>query len=112
MVVAFISITFAVGHIASMVAIGQSAEDTVLQIINALVVGFMFMIIILASGNLIICIITHILYNFIASISLVTSTNTNIIIVNLIITVLYFAYLILKAKNIKAYFKAVEFSSI
>lgn len=104
-VVAFISLTFGIGHIVSMVAIDQSAGDTVLQIINAIVVGFMFMIIILASGNLTICIITHILYNFIASISLVRSTDTSIIIVSMIITVVYFIYLLLMAKNIKAYFK-------
>lgn len=104
-VVAFISFTFAIGHIVSIVAIGQSTEDTILQIINAFVVGFMFMGVILASGNLTICIITHFLYNFIASISLVDSTHTEIIIISLIITVLYFIYLLLCTKKVKAYFK-------
>jgi len=104
-VVTFISFTFAIGHIVSMVAIDQSAADTVLQIINALVVGFMFMAIILASGNLTICIITHILYNFMAGISLIDNSDTSIIVVNLIITVLYFMYLLVKAKNIKSYFR-------
>ncbi len=112
LVVAFISFTFAIGHIVSMVAIDQSVGDTALQIINAFVVGFMFMVIILASGNLTICIITHILYNFIANISLVNSTDASIIILNLIIIVLYFTYLLLRAKNIKTYFKGLELQSI
>jgi len=110
-VVAFISLTFGIGHIVSMIAIDQSAEDTVLQIVNAFVVGLMFMVIILASGNLTICIITHILYNFIANISLVASTDSIIIIINLAITLLYSAYLLFKAKNIKAYFKGLAQSA-
>lgn len=107
-VVAFISFTFAIGHIVSIVAISQSAGDTMLQIINAFVVGFMFMAVILASGNLKICIITHILYNFIAGISRADSTHTEIIFISLIITVLYFVYLLLCSKNVKAYFKSFD----
>lgn len=107
-VVIFISLTFGIGHIVSMVAIDQSAADTVLQIINATIVGFLFMTVILASGNLTICIITHILYNFIASISLVSSTDTNIILISFFVTLLYFAYLLWKAKNVKAYFRGNE----
>ncbi len=103
-VVAFISFTFAIGHIASMVAIGQSGFDTILQIINALVVGFMFMTVMLASKNLTICVIAHIAYNFIANISLMGSTKTAIIIINAVITILYFIYLLFYRKNIKAYF--------
>jgi len=103
-VVAFISFTFAVGHIVSMVAVGQSGTDTVLQIVNAFVVGFMFMAVILASGNLTVCIVAHVLYNFIANISMVNSTNTEIITVNTVITVLYFVYLVFRAKKVKAYF--------
>ncbi|GFP75538.1 CPBP family intramembrane glutamic endopeptidase [Clostridium fungisolvens] len=104
-VVAFISCTFAIGHIVSMVAISQSTTDTILQIINAFVVGFMFMVVILASGNLTICIITHILYNFIANISMVNSTHVEIIVVTTVITILYFVYLLLCGKNSKAYFR-------
>jgi membrane protease YdiL (CAAX protease family) len=103
-VVAFISCTFAIGHIVSMVAVGQSGADTVLQIVNAFVVGLMFMAVILASGNLTICIIAHILYNFLANISMIDSTHTEIIAVNTVITVLYSMYLILRAANFKGYF--------
>ncbi|MDD4689475.1 MAG: CPBP family intramembrane metalloprotease [Eubacteriales bacterium] len=109
-VVSFISFTFAMGHIVSIVAIGQSAGDTMLQIINAFVVGFMFIAVILASGNLTICIITHILYNFMAGISRIDSTHTQIIIANLIITAIYFIYLLLYAKNVKEYFKSLDLS--
>ncbi|WP_426348986.1 CPBP family intramembrane glutamic endopeptidase [Alloiococcus sp. CFN-8] len=103
-VVAFISFTFAIGHIMSMVAINQSGMDTVLQILNSLVVGFMFMIVVLASNNLTICIIAHILYNFLATISLVGNTHIEIIIVNAIITAIYFVYLLFRTKTTKEYF--------
>lgn len=105
-VVAFISFTFAIGHIVSMVAIGQSSTDTVLQIVNAFVVGFMFMAVILASGNLTICIIAHILYNFLANISMVGRTHIEIIAIATIITILYFMYLIFRGKNTKVYFSS------
>lgn len=107
-VVIFISLTFAIGHIVSVVAIGQSMPDTILQIINALVVGFMFMLIILASGNLTVCVIVHVLYNFLSSISMINSTNTSIIYANLIITALYFVYLLFRSQNLKDYFKATD----
>lgn len=105
-VVLFISFTFAIGHIVSMAAIGQSGTDTMLQIANAFVVGFMFMAVILASGNLTICIITHILYNFIGNISMAEGSHIEIIIVNTVITVLYFVYLIFRGKNTRAYFSS------
>ncbi|MDD7794429.1 CPBP family intramembrane glutamic endopeptidase [Clostridium sp. 'White wine YQ'] len=103
-VVIFISFTFAMGHIVSMTAIGQNSTDTVLQIINALVVGCMFMTVILASGNLTICIIVHIMYNFIGNISMANSSHIEIIAVNTTITVLYFLYLFFKGKHTKAFF--------
>lgn len=103
-VVAFISFTFAIGHIISMAAVGQSGGDTILQIVNALVVGLMFMIVILASGNLLICIITHILYNFVANISMVGYTHIEIITLNTMVTVFYLLYLIFRGKNTKLFF--------
>jgi len=103
-VVAFISFTFAIGHIVSMVAVAQSGTDTVLQVLNSFVVGFMFMAVILASGNLTICVIAHILYNFLANISLVGRTTPTMVIINTVITVLYFVYLLFRSKNVKAYF--------
>lgn len=104
-VVIFISLTFAVGHIVSMVAVGMSGGDTLLQIVNAFVVGFMFMSVMLASRNLTICIITHILYNFIANISLVGYTHVEIIAITAGITVIYFIYLLFRSETMKAYFK-------
>lgn len=108
MVVAFISFTFAIGHIVSMAAVGMTGSDTALQIINAFVVGFMFMAVILASGNLTVCVITHILYNFVANISLVGYTHIEIIAFNTIITALYFAYLIIRSKKMKKYFSKAD----
>ncbi len=108
-VVVFISFTFAIGHIVSMAAIGQSGTDTVFQIINAFVVGFMFMEVILASGNLTICIIAHILYNFIGNISMASSSHIEIIVFNTVITALYFVYLIFRTKNTKTYFFSANY---
>lgn len=108
LVVAFISLTFAIGHIVSMVAVGQSGSDTVLQILNAFSVGFMFMAVMLASGNLRLCVIAHVLYNFLAGISLIDATHGEIIVLNTVVTVLYFVYLALRAKNVKAYFRGVK----
>ncbi|HWI61306.1 MAG TPA: CPBP family intramembrane glutamic endopeptidase [Symbiobacteriaceae bacterium] len=103
-VVAFISLTFAMGHIVSMAALGQTSADTLLQVINSLVVGFMFMAVILASGNLTICVIAHVLYNFLANLSLVGRTRPEIIVANTAITVVYFVYLVSRAGNVKAFF--------
>jgi len=103
-VVAFISFTFAIGHIVSMIAVGLSGTDTILQIINAFIVGLLFMMVILASGNLAVCVITHILYNFLANISMVGYTHTEIIWITSVITILYSVYLISRAINVKAYF--------
>ena len=71
-------------------------------------VGFMFMIVVLASNNLTICIIAHILYNFLATISLVGNTHIEIIIVNAIITVIYFVYLLFRTKTTKEYFSNIN----
>jgi uncharacterized protein len=68
----------------------------------------MFMAVILASQNLTICVIAHILYNFLANISMVGSTRVEIIVANTIITVIYFVYLILRTKNTKDYFTGIN----
>jgi membrane protease YdiL (CAAX protease family) len=107
-VIVFISLTFAVGHIVIIVAVGQSGINTVSQIVNAFVVGLMFMVIIISSGNLTVCVITHILYNVLANISMVGSTHTEIIMVNVVITLLYFVYLIFRCPNVKAYFGSIS----
>lgn len=107
-VVAFISFTFAIGHIVSMVAVAQSGTDTVLQVVNSFVVGFMFMAVVLASGNLTICVVAHILYNFLANISLVGRTTLAMVLINTVVTVLYFVYLLFRAKNVKAYFGSAD----
>jgi len=106
--VVFISLTFAAGHILSMAAVGMSGADTFLQIVNASVVGFMFMAVVLASGNLTVCVIAHVLYNFLANISLVGYTRPEIIGVTAVIAALYFAYLLLCTKHVRAYFRGAE----
>lgn len=104
-VVVFISLTFGMGHIVSVVAVGMSSFDTMLQIINASVVGFMFMTVMLASDNLTACIIAHIAYNFLVTICMSSDDIWTRIIVNTVITFLYFTYLFFSRKNIRNYFK-------
>lgn len=65
--------TFGVGHIASL-AIGQGGVDTALQIINATIVGLLFTLVVVATGNLHAVIVAHVLYNGIAQLSQVTDS--------------------------------------
>lgn len=102
-VIFFISFTFAVGHIVSMVAMNMSGWETTLQIINAFVVGFLFMLVMVASKNLRVCIVAHILYNFFANISLVSTTQVTVIVVTVVITLAYSTYLWKNSTEIHEY---------
>ncbi|MFL2100660.1 CPBP family intramembrane glutamic endopeptidase [Desemzia sp. FAM 23989] len=102
-VVLFISSTFAFGHIISLVATQMTGYETSLQIMNAFVVGFLFMVVMISSRNLKVCILAHILYNFLASISNVGSTRIEVVVVTTIIAVLYTAYLWKNAIHLKGY---------
>lgn len=84
--------TFGLGHIASL-AIGQSGIDTTLQIINATVVGLLFTLMVVATGNLHAVIVAHILYNAIATLSQSTD-NTMMLIAGVIVLVVYGGWLL------------------
>ena len=60
--------TFGVGHVANLL-IGQSGADTVGQIINAAVVGLIFTLVVVATGDLRAVIVAHILHNIVARLS-------------------------------------------
>ena len=62
------ALTFGVGHAASLL-IGENLGDTALQILNATVVGLVFTLVVLATGNLHAVIAAHFLYNAIAQIA-------------------------------------------
>lgn len=89
------SLTFGIGHVIS-VLIGQSGQDTVFQIINATVVGLLFTLVVLATGNLTAVIIAHILYNIIATLSH-TGQDAALILPGLVILVVYGAWLLFGA---------------
>lgn len=107
-VVVFGSLTFDMGHIVSVIAVGMSNSDALLQIINASIVGFMFMTVMLASENLTACIIAHIAYNFLVTVCMPNDDVWTRIIVNSVITLLYFVYLFFSRKNIKRYFNQID----
>lgn len=102
-VIFFISFTFAIGHIISVVVVGMSGFENSLQIINAFVVGILFMVIMVSSRNLKACVLAHIIYNFLASISNVGNTNIKIIAITTVITLLYTLYLWVNATHFKEY---------
>ncbi|MDR7330744.1 CPBP family intramembrane glutamic endopeptidase [Corynebacterium guangdongense] len=62
------ALTFGVGHAFSLL-IGQGAEDTALQIVNATVVGLIFTLVVMATGNLHAVIVAHVLYNAVAALA-------------------------------------------
>ena len=66
--VAVSALTFGVGHAVSLL-IGQGAEDTALQIVNATVVGLIFTLVVMATGNLHAAIAAHVLYNAVAALA-------------------------------------------
>lgn len=102
-VIFFISSTFAFGHIISLFAVGLTIYETFLQITNALVVGFLFMVVMISSRNLKVCILAHILYNFFAAISNVGTTRIEVIIITCVVTFLYTVYLWKNAIHLKDY---------
>lgn len=102
-VIFFISFTFAVGHVINVFAVGMPIFETFLQIINAFVVGFLFMIVMVSSRNLKACILAHILYNFLASISNVGNTQIELIVITLAITLFYTFHLWVNASRFKDY---------
>lgn len=89
------ALTFGVGHVVSLL-IGQSASDTVLQIINATVVGLIFTLVVIATGSLTAVIVIHALYNILAGISGATE-GTWIIFGGIAVLLLYGTWLLIGA---------------
>lgn len=102
--VAFISLTFGMGHIISVAAIGMSGPDVIIQIVNATVVGFMFTTVILASENLTACVIAHIAFNFLVGVCAPNDDEWLRVGFNSAVTLVYFVYLFFGRGNVRAYF--------
>lgn len=84
-------LTFGIGHIVNLFN-GQDTLNTIVQIIYALSLGYLFVMIFYKSNSLVQCIITHSLIN---SLSII-GTHNDIVVVALILTIistLYAVYL-------------------
>ncbi len=86
------SLTFGLGHVASLF-IGQSSTDTALQIINATLVGLLFTLVVIATGSLQAVIVAHILYNIIAEFSQI-GEGTGLIIPGIVVLIIYGSWLL------------------
>lgn len=85
------TLTFGIGHIVNLFN-GQDTLNTIVQIIYALSLGYLFVMIFYKSNSLVQCIITHSLIN---SLSII-GTHNDIVVVALILTIistLYAVYL-------------------
>lgn len=99
-VIIFVSLTFGFGHITS-ILVGKELLWTLLQILNATIVGFMFLAVYMSNNNLVPVIIAHGVYNSLVNISLGATTAPKwLIIINTIISVSYSLYIIFYLKSL------------
>lgn len=89
------ALTFGIGHVVSLL-IGQSAQDTVWQIINATFVGLIFTLVVIATASLTMVIIAHMLYNIIAALSEVSAV-TGLIVTSIVVLIVYGSWLLFGA---------------
>lgn len=92
------SITFGIGHIINLLH-GAELTSTILQIISAISVGYLFAIIFYKSNSIIPCIITHSLINSLSIFS--NSNSTTLYIESLILIILPLIYAFYINKHIK-----------
>ena len=97
-VILFVSLTFGFGHITSLL-IGEDLLLTLLQIVNATIVGLMFLLVVIATNNLIPVIIIHGLYNFFVTISLLNTSSTSLLVINSVISINYSLYMVMHLKT-------------
>ena len=89
------TLTFGLGHMVSLL-IGQGLTDTVFQVINATVVGFIFTMIVYLTRNLHVVIAAHILYNIMAT-ATATSEGYTLLLAGLVVPLIYGAWLLFLA---------------
>lgn len=94
------SVTFGIGHIVNLFnGSGMDLLSNVLQIFYAVVFGFLFVVILLKTGSLIPCILTHSVLNALSAIAVPPPSPFIDILITLILTVVsavYILYLIKK----------------
>ena len=84
------SVTFGIGHIVNLLS-GAPMFETLMQIIYAVALGFLFTIIFLKSGSLIPCILTHSAINSLSTFARV-QTGAQLIVITIALTVISVAY--------------------
>ena len=84
------SVTFGIGHIVNLLN-GAPVFDTLMQIIYAVALGFLFTIIFLKSGSLIPCIATHSAINSLSAFGVV-HTSAQLVVITVALTVISIAY--------------------
>lgn len=84
------SVTFGIGHIVNLLN-GAPMFETLMQIIYAVALGFLFTIIFLKSKSLIPCVVTHSAINSLSTFARV-QTSAQLIVITIVLTVISIAY--------------------
>ena len=84
------SLTFGIGHIVNLLS-GAPVFSTLMQIVYAVALGFLFTIIFLRSGSLIPCILTHSCINSLSTFA-VEPTNARLMVITVALTVISIGY--------------------
>lgn len=84
------SVTFGIGHIVNLLN-GAPLFSTLMQIVYAVALGFLFTIIFLRSGSLIPCIVTHSAINSLSTFA-VEQTNPQLVVITVALTAISLGY--------------------
>ncbi|MCH5286472.1 MAG: CPBP family intramembrane metalloprotease [Christensenellaceae bacterium] len=84
------SVTFGLGHIVNLLN-GAPLFETLMQIVYAVALGFLFTFIFLKSGSLIPCIVTHSAINSLSTFAVI-STDAQLVVITIALTVISVAY--------------------
>ena len=95
------SLTFGLGHILNLFnGSGMSIGENLVQIVSAVLIGFLYVLIFIRSGSLWMCIISHGVFNSLSAFSVSEKSDYTVIIL-CVITIIY-ALIILKTFPQKA----------
>lgn len=95
------SLTFGLGHILNLInGSGMSIGENLVQIVSAVLIGFLYVLIFIRSGSLWMCIISHGVFNSLSAFSVSEKSDYTVVIL-CVITIIY-ALIILKTFPQKA----------
>jgi len=99
--VAVSSVTFGLGHILNLFnGSGMSVAENMIQIVSAVLIGFVYVLIFVRSGSLWVCILSHGIFNSLSAFS-VSQTSDYTVIILCVLTAIY-AFILLKISPEKA----------